>query len=129
MPPNYTVPSVNTKTGDERPGYGLKGWVEKKLGTYVFDGFIAPGIEHSRSTILHAITFGLPLIIAYLHSGEQLTNLLASMAKVVVGAADNKGTFDEGAAYTQLIAITGIIRGWFTHDAQVIENSGIPTAP
>ena len=122
------TPSYNTSTGERRTG--LKAWLAQKLGVKIFDRFIAPGIEHTRSTLLGISTYGSgALVIAYLDSGKQFVSIASALVKTLVNGADHPGTLSTTAVYSLGLCLVAIIKAWFTHDAINIENAGIPTMP
>jgi len=106
----------------------LLNFFEALAGEWVTEKFIKPGIVSHRSTV-QGLLYLAPLGIAYLHSGEQVINLLSSTGKLLLGIAD--GTADNTAIQTgtvQLTCVVAILKAWLTRDPQTIETAGIPTA-
>ena len=102
----------------------IKQFLLRKL----FDKLIAPGIRSKRSTLLGLLTFGIPLALAYLHSGEQLLTALSKTLSLLVAGGDNPGTADLNSGMVQLAIIAAIVKAWLTHDPAQIEGAGIPRA-
>ena len=89
----------------------------------LFDHLVSPGIRSKRSTLLGLLAYGLPLALAYLHSGEQLLAHLTATLRLIVDGADNPGTADVNSGLVQLALIGGLIKAWLTHDPAKIEQS------
>lgn len=90
---------------------------------FIFDHFVAPGIRSKRSTLLGLLAYGLPLVLAYLHSGEQLIAHLAATTRMLVEGADNPGTLEVSSGLIQIGLINGLIKAWLTRDPEKIEAS------
>jgi hypothetical protein len=108
---------------------GFQSFIENKAVRWAFDKFVAPGINHARSTILGLATWGVALACSYLDSAKQLLLLLGSSAQSLADAAAHPGTLDVSTSQFRAVLIMGIIKAWFTHDPKIIEEAGVPTAP
>ena len=89
----------------------------------IFDHLLAPGLRSKRSTILGLVTYGLPLALAYLHSGEQLLAHLMATLNLLLGGIDQPGTADISSGMIQITLMGGLIKAWLTHDPAKIEQS------
>ena len=89
----------------------------------IFDHLVAPGIRSKRSTLLGLLAYGLPLALAYLHSGEQLLAHLMATTRMLLDGADNPGTLEVSSGLVQIGLINGLLKAWLTHDAAKIEAS------
>lgn len=106
----------------------LLNFFEALAGKWVANNIIKPGVENHRST-LQGFLYFIPLLLAYLHSGEQIIHLLQSAGTILLNIGDGVADKDAVATGTaQLTCVVAIIKAWFTHDPETIENAGIPVA-